>query len=214
MGSVRQIPGKSKRCPSHYNLHTESQTLTARLRLIPQLIDASDIKPGFRTFRIKAMRLEFRLCNETGATVDSIVGRNYVIDQPGRYVVESGSGCRLVSEAQIADCLRAMRPKHRFVELAFESDPLWQKAYITYVVEGDCDNAWRKAQMQVRCQEPGHWFTRVDALKGLTCAFSNSTGQWDSNSDRNYQIRVPGKYEVGRGSLIYYGPSDLDLHMA
>lgn len=179
-----------------------------------RLIDASDIKLGFRAFRIKATSLEFRLCNETGQTIDSIIGRNYKISSPGRYVVESGSGCRRVSDAQIADCLRTIRPKHRFVELTFESDAIWQKAYLSYVIEGQKDSAWRKASMKLRCQLPGYWFARVEAPKGITCAFNNSAGEWDNNADRNYQIRMPGKYLIASSSLIYCGPSDLDVHMA
>lgn len=210
---------ESSKYVSHFN-PASAQRNTPEANVTPlhttysyaQLIDASEHRPGFRVFRIKASHLEFRLSDATGSTVDSIHGQNYTIESPGRYVVESGSGCRRLSDAQISDCLRALRPHDRFIEVIFEADPSWFKCYIAYALQGDSDQTWRKVKMSLRCQEPAFWFTRIDARKGLKCAFNNGEGAWDSNCDLNYQMSLPGKYIVGLGSLIYYGPSDLDLH--
>lgn len=179
-----------------------------------QLIEADEVKPGFRAFRIKAHFLEFRLANEHASVIDSNMGRNYVISAAGRYVVESGSGCRRVADAQIADCLRAVRPKDRFVELSFQSNPLWRRCYVSYATEGEANGKWRKLPMEHRGEAHGSWFQRIDAPKGLTCAFTDGAAEWDNNRDRNYEIRLPGSYVLGGGHLTYCGVSDLDVHLS
>lgn len=143
---------------------------------------------------------------------DSNNGRNYVIHSPGRYVVENGEGCRRVSEAQIPDCLRPMRPNDRFVELFFETNRLWRNCFVTYSVNGDHHNEWRKIPMEMVCQS-GIWFQRICATKGVTCAFNDGATDWDNNSEHNYHICLPGKYSIGGDHLVYQDPSDVDMHI-
>lgn len=196
---------------SNKNLQS-SQPLTSQ-NLNKQLLDASDIRPGFRAFRLRAIRLEFRFANEHATTIDSNLGRNYIIESPGRYVVETASGCRRISDAQIADCLRPIRPADKLIELIFRSPSIWRRCFVNFALEGDHDNStWCKMPMH-RQDDSTIWFQRIEAPRGITCAFSDGARQWDSNNNSNYHIRLPGKYTAGGGFLIYCGPSDLDMHL-
>lgn len=177
-----------------------------------QLVDASHIRPGFRAFRLRASRLEFRLANPRATVIDSNYGRNYTISAPGRYVVESSHGCRRVGDVSIPDCLRPLRPSDRYVELFFQSSPTWRRAFVHFAIEGDNDTStWFKLPMKKR-NDQAAWFQRIEAVWGLTCAFSDGKKEWDSNCSANYHVRLPGKYVVGTGTLLYSGPSDIDVH--
>lgn len=177
-----------------------------------QLIDASDVRPGFRVFRIRATRLEFKFANGKRTDIEDNSGKNYVIESPGRYVVVTGSGCRRVSDAQIADCLRPMRPHDKYVELLFEANPTWRNCFATFCMEGEHDLDWHKQPMELR-SEPGVWFLRIEAKHGVKCAFTDGGSEWDSNSNLNYQIKLPGKYLIGKRHIVYLGVSDLDIHL-
>jgi len=61
--------------------------------------------------------------------------------------------------------------------------------------------------------DSGSWFQRVEARKGITCAFNDGVDDWDSNSDQNYHIRLPGQYSIGAGNVTYLGVSQLDMHI-
>ncbi|KAI0564133.1 hypothetical protein FGB62_30g051 [Gracilaria domingensis] len=158
-----------------------------------------------------AERLEFKFANRNGTEIDNNVGRNYVIESPGRYVVESGSGCRRVADAQVADCLRAQRPKDTYVELMFNANPIWRNCYVAFCAPGEDALEWHKQQMELM-EETGLWFQRVETTDGINCAFTDGNVEWDSNINLNYQIRMPGRYALGRGSIAYLGPSALDMH--
>lgn len=186
------------------------------------LVDANTVRPGFRCFRIRAKRLEFSLANGTGprAHVDGNSGKGFVVDAPGRYVVESGGGVRRVGDACIEECLRPLRPRDQFVELVFQTGDAgaWGVCFVTFArcQAGVCEDEWKTAAMKAWGSERGDWFYRVrigDDGKGLDCAFNDGADHWDSNNSLNYAVRLPGKYLIANGRIKYLGPSDLDIHV-
>lgn len=112
---------------------------------------------------------------------------------------------------QIADCLRAIRPTDKYVELYFETPQVWQRCFVTFADEREIDNStWFRMPMK-RGEARTLWFQRLEAPMGITCAFTDGKRAWDSNKDNNYHIRLPGKYVVGGSMLTYCGPAELDL---
>lgn len=179
------------------------------------MLPADDIKQGFRAFRIRAHKLEFRIADSTCSVIDSNNGRNYLVNSPGRYVLESGNACRRVSDAMIADCIRAERPNDRFVELSFRPYSTWRSCYLAFSPLHQDDNTeWCTLPMNRAATPSGSWLARVEAPLGIDCAFRNDTGQWDSNDSRNYIIRAPGSYTLGQGTLEYKGVSIADIHVS
>lgn len=143
---------------------------------------------------------------------DSNHGRNYTIDSPGRYVVESGNGCRRVSDAQIADCLRALRPNDTFVEVTFHCVQDWRNCFITYAFYKDKESEWFKLPMNKFAFKQRTWAICLIGKTGIDCAFNDGSEEWDSNNGKNYQIRLPGRYTAGNGFLSYLGIAQLDMH--
>lgn len=176
------------------------------------MIDASETKSGFRVFRIRARRFEFRLADGRNTSVDSNCGRNYIIESSGRYVVESGNGCRKVSDACIADCLRANRPNDEWIELSYESNLQWRNCYISYSIQGSDKDEWFEVSMD-GSPETGSWFHRIVAKAGIDFVFHNGDRDWDNNQSRNYQIRLPGRYTIKKGWCHYGGVSSIDMHL-
>lgn len=125
--------------------------------------------------------------------------------------MEPGSGCRRVSNAMIADCLRPLRPKDSYVELWFETERSWRNCYVTYITEGDTESKWYKLGM-TRSYELGRWFLSIKTKLGIRCAFTDGGNRWDSNRGENYHIALPGRYVLGSNSITYEGISRLDMH--
>jgi len=173
-----------------------------------QLLDASDIRPGFRAFRTRANRLEFLVRDgghgTGGGGIDSRKAAGdsavpHVVTVPGRYVLSSDEKwLRRVGDADVIECLRKMRPDDKYVEVqycasasAVSERVRWRKVYIVRVAGG------KKYSNGNSCME---------------FAFTDGHGEWD---DGNYRVFLPGKYciDVKNKTLIYFGPSHADLHL-
>lgn len=196
--------------------HSRSnKSVTVKLVLtrldVPQLINAKTTKSGFRVFRVKAVRLEFRLSNGSNTVIDSNSGRNYLVESPGRYVVESGHGCRRVGDANIADCLRAMRPSDKYIEIVYVGAKSWRNCFITFSAREESRADWFRDSMQM--MRNGQWFRRLECGAGIVFAFNDGADRWDSNNGENYHLTLPGKYVAGNGKLTFCGISDFDMHM-
>lgn len=61
--------------------------------------------------------------------------------------------------------------------------------------------------------ETGAWFHRIAAKNGVDCVFHDGDKDWDNNQLRNYEIRLPGKYTIGKGWCHYNGVSSVDMHI-
>lgn len=144
-------------------------------------------------------------------------GRNYHISQPGRYVVESGSGCRRVSDSQIADCLRPLRRNDKFIELTLKpsAKSTWRNCHITYKLHHSSrvEDGWFTAPMNRSATLLDAWVSTIEAPEGIECAFNDGGTEWDSNNSNNYHMTLPGKYSLGNGSMEYVGASNIDLHV-
>lgn len=148
------------------------------------------------------------------------------MEHPGRYIIESG--CRRVGDAQIADCLQALRKRDRFVELTFRPARTWRGCFVTYAAAGadagkdgadhaaqiDAVPQWFMVPMQRAALRDSCWVATLDARRGVDCAFTDGADEWDSNGGANFLTRVPDRYSVEGGQLRYGGVSELDLHMS
>lgn len=199
------------------------------------MIDASNIRNGFRAFRIRATQLQFRLANGDQSMVDDNNGCDFVIESSGRYVVHpgasSGSGLTRVSDVQLPDVLRPLRPTDSTIELVFTTggsgSSSWRSAYVVYIPVASRDalsfsNAssteeWLTLPMNKSAVHLQHgpratWTLCIDAQFGIDCAFNDGGNEWDSNQSQNYKIRLPGRYSIGNGYLQYEGVAQLDMH--
>lgn len=179
---------------------------------VHKMIDATSIREGFRVFRIQAESLLFKLANGSRTIIDDNNGANYIVPTSGRYVVESGNGCRRVSDAQIADCLRSQRPNDRFLQLTLLHASDWPDCFASYIVSNESSPDWITIPMQRSTSILGAWTVTMESPAGIDCAFYDGNSIWDSNNMKNYRIRLPGRYILGRGTLTYQGVSEMDLH--
>lgn len=199
------------------------------------MIDASNIRNRFRAFRIRAPRLQFRLANGDQSMVDDNHGRDFVIESSGRYVIHpgapSGRGLTRVSDVQLPDVLRPLRPTDSTIDLVFTNagagSSSWRSAYVVYMPVASRDavsfstasstEEWMTLPMNKSALHVPHgrtvtWCVCIDAQYGIDCAFNDGGQQWDSNQTQNYKIRLPGRYSVGNGYLQYDGVAQLDMH--
>ncbi|KAI0556527.1 alpha-amylase [Gracilaria domingensis] len=175
-----------------------------------RLRDASHIRAGFRVFRLPFRRVEFVLTNGTNRNWEDNNGHNYVIDVPGRYVVEHG--IRRVADADANECVQTVfRPNDRFIQLCFRAD-LWDKCFCSFQSD---DNEWTKPPGELMTlvpkDQPGRYFEISVEASRMACAFNDGGENWDSRLNNNYLIGCPGKYEVSGGAATYVSPSDKDL---
>lgn len=174
------------------------------------MIDSSFIKEGFRVFRIQADTLHFKLANGSHTLIDDNCSAHYHVYAPGRYIVESGSGCRRVSDAQIHDCLRSLRISDRFAHITYFSARNWAKCFVGYAMNGVSSVNWIFLPMQPSATTQGAWSVIIEAPSGLQCAFYNCP--FTKNDDvQSYSIQIPGRYTIRSGQAFYEGPSALDL---
>ena len=175
-----------------------------------QLIDASHIRPGFRVFRIQADRFEFKLADGLQSNIEDNDGKNFIIEGSGRYVLESGK-LRWVSDADILECLKPLRPRDQYIELYFQPPTKWEKCLCVYAKDGGEWGEKPGEPLEKSALGEDEWSTRVKA-KTLECAFNDGGEKWDSNVDQNYKILMPGKWLVGCAKITYLGPPEMDLH--
>ena len=128
---------------------------------------------------------------------------------PGRYVVESGNGCRRISEFRISDCLRATRPADRHIELLFKPSSSWRNCFITYASTDQSQQAWHKIPM-LPSSASMSWHQRLEAVGGITFAFHDGGDMWDNNGSHNYHVPLPGKYHIAHGTIEYQGVAGAD----
>lgn len=102
----------------------------------------------------------------------------------------------------------------RFVELSFQSSLAWRSCFVSYAIDGQDNKVWHKLPMDMRTDANGSWFQRIEAPRGIVCAFNDGGSHWDNSKGRNYEIRLPGKYILGGGHMVYCGVSDLDVHFS
>ncbi|CAN8073528.1 unnamed protein product [Agarophyton chilense] len=177
-----------------------------------RLRDASHIRHGFRVFRLPFRRIQFVLTNGTNRNWEDNNGNNYVIDVPGRYVVEHG--IRRVADADASECFQTVcRPNDRYIQLSFRAD-LWQKCYCSCQID---NHQWTKPpgkQMTlVPNQQQARYYELVIEASRMACAFNDGGENWDSRLNNNYLIGCPGKYQVSDGTVRYISPSDNDLQL-
>lgn len=201
-----------------------------------ELQDASDVRPGFRVFRIHAKELEFYLTNGSSRNWENNGGKNYVVTESGRYIV-SYCNIKRVADADVDRCIRAIRSRDRYgqryrtdskkrvtvslprrfyaqmsrhVEIMYQASPTWQRCFIIHCKDGA---TWLDApgvQMHKhRSNAPDWYFIRLEA-HNVVFALNDGGNQWDSNLDRNYKIGIPGKYTIKHGQCKYVGPTELD----
>ena len=154
--------------------------------------------------------MEFQLANEDQSVIETNSGHNYVVEGSGRYVVEAGIGIRKVGEADIVECLRTLRPNDRYLELYFQSSPIWRRCYVKYSLHEKSN--WEITPMEMQSSTNRYWFHRIEILSGVQCAFSDGGDDWDNNDTKNYSFYLPGKYIVANKMITYLGQSDLDAH--
>lgn len=178
-----------------------------------RLVDASHIRDGFRVFRLPFRRIEFVLTNGTSRNWEDNNGKNYVIDAPGRYVIEHG--IRRVDDANPGECYQMVfRPNDAFIQIEFRAD-LWNTCYCSYEKDGQGWTSGSGEKMtSVTKDTPGKYFEIVIEAKRAACAFNDGGEIWDSNLRKNYLIGCPGKYIVADGAVKYISPSDRDLEAA
>ncbi|KAJ8905861.1 hypothetical protein NDN08_002366 [Rhodosorus marinus] len=174
-----------------------------------ELRDASDIKPGFRVFRVKAWTLEFYLTNGSSRNWENNSGKNYSIEESGRYLVSYKSMSR-VGEADIGSCIRAMRKHDRFIELIYQPPTSWLGCSIIYSKDNEqWLEAPGEAMIRIKSKDPQLFMLRTEAHH-MNFAFFDGVEEWDSNMDENYKVGLPGKYFIRDGVCKYVGPSEMD----
>lgn len=176
------------------------------------LIDAADVRPGFRVFRIRASSLTFRLSNGRG-TGDSADDTPYTAPTPGRYVADNGLA--RVGEADVGACVAAERAAggkaHTWIELSVRVDPKWPQAWATLAVGGGEWSALPGLRLRERLVDGERWcWTRI---RGERAEFALHDGgdEWDNGGGGNYVVGWPGKWVVAGGRCVYVGPADADL---
>lgn len=175
-----------------------------------QLRDASHIRDGFRVYRLPSRHIEFVLTNGSDRLWEDNHGRNYIIDAPGRYVVEHG--IRRVGESNPRESIQMMcRPDDQWIHILFRAD-LWEACLCNYKVD---DKEWTTAPGEpmktvVNPHQDGKWFELQVKGNQIEFAFNDGGEIWDSNLRNNYKIGHPGKYIVTGGKVVYIEPADLD----
>eukprot|EP00170_Pyropia_yezoensis_P001192 contig_5351_g1196 len=176
------------------------------------LIDASEVRPGFRVFRIRASSLTFRLSNGRG-TGDSANDMAYTAPSPGRYVADNG--LTRVGDADVGACVAAerttARETHNWIELSVRVDAKWPQAWATVAVDGGEWSALPGLRLRERLVDGERWcWTRV---RGSRAEFALHDGgdEWDNGGGGNYVVGWPGKWVVAGGECNYLGPADADL---
>lgn len=135
----------------------------------------------------------------------------FVIDKPGRYVLmDSSQELRRVGEADVIECLRALRPRDRYLEIYYQPDPRWRKVFITYSLGLSTD--WVSSPMLMSASEGGFWFHRVEILTHVEFVFSDGGDEWDNHDGKNYAVYLPGKYGVANNRIVYLSASNADRH--
>lgn len=174
------------------------------------LRDASHIRDGFRVFRMPFRRIEFVLTNGTDRNWEDNNGENYIIDAPGRYVVEHG--IRRVDDADHHECYQTViRLNDCFIQIYFRAD-LWDKCYCSFQIgDGEWTIAPGREMLLLSKRQPGRYFELVVKAPRLACAFNDGGDNWDSRMKNNYLIGCPGKYNICDGTVNYISPSDEDL---
>ena len=165
-----------------------------------------------RVFRCKARKLQFVLCDDQHEAWDNNHGANYQISHSGAYLVGDGRVER-IRDADEAACERAASKSERYMEIEYESSPLWLTCRMIF--RKNTDSEWTPAPgvaLRRYGAEANHWFIRLEAQR-LEFAVSDDLGNWDSNHEHNYRISEPGKYEVSGGTVKYLGMSDLDSQL-
>lgn len=174
-----------------------------------ELKDADHIREGFRVFRLPARRVEFVLTNGSNRNWEDNFGANYIVDSPGRYVVEHG--IRRVGDANSAECVQAtLRTEDQYIQIEFRAD-LWEKCFCCYQAN---DEPWTPApgveMILLEKDVEGRFFQIELKAERLTCAFNDGGEIWDSNLRKNYKIGHPGKYNMIDGKVVYMEPADRD----
>ncbi len=174
------------------------------------MIEAEHVRAGFRAFRIHAKRLEFRLRDSASNARDpeSASAAPYVVVRPGRYVLADAAMLRRVGDADVVECLRALRPADKYLEILYAPDARWRKVYVAYSLGG---GRWAGAPMTMAVTKRGFWFHRVEILTSVEFAFTDGNEEWDNNDKKNYAVHLPGTYAVGKGDIVYLGPARGDL---
>lgn len=175
------------------------------------MIDASSVKEGFRVFRTQADTLLFKLANGSHTLIDDNNSACYYVQAPGRYVVESGSGCRRISDAQIYDCIRSLRTGDRFVHIMYMHGANWPHCFVTYLANGDSRTSWTILPMQPSAIVKDAWTATIDAPLGLQCTFCNDPFSPDIDTAKKFSIHIPGRYTITHDNVIYKGASPLDM---
>lgn len=178
--------------------------------MLVQLIDAKNVRPGYRAFRINACRLEFRLSNMSRSILEPPKGQ-HIVEKPGRYVLmDSSTVLRRVGDADVVECLRALRPRDRYLEIYYRPDPRWRKVLVTYSLSPS--SKWVSSPMTMTAVEGDLWFHRVEILTHVEFVFCDGNDEWDNHDGKNYSVYLPGKYGVANNRIVYLGASNADRH--
>eukprot|EP00181_Compsopogon_caeruleus_P006653 CAMPEP_0184688374 /NCGR_PEP_ID=MMETSP0312-20130426/29659_1 /TAXON_ID=31354 /ORGANISM="Compsopogon coeruleus, Strain SAG 36.94" /LENGTH=240 /DNA_ID=CAMNT_0027145465 /DNA_START=140 /DNA_END=862 /DNA_ORIENTATION=- len=168
---------------------------------------------GVHVFRVRARHLRFTLSQ--GSSKEKTRGCSaeaVTVSRSGRYFFRGSSLPERISDACVDDCLRSLRPKDRFVELFYESDPIWLHCFVMFTRDGG--STWKEQPgSPMRRVQPGLWFVRL-SFRPMEIAFHDGRSLHNSTPSQKFCcIGVPGKYRVSNHRCRWIGPSDLDLHI-
>lgn len=174
-----------------------------------ELQDASHIRDGFRVMRLIARRIEFVLTNGTNRAWEDNGGQNYIVSEPGRYVVEHG--IRRVGDANDEECFQSvLRSQDCYIQLQFRAD-LWEQCCCNYQKDGGEWTDPPGVAMELKKSDTeGRFYELEVQAKRIMCAFNDGGEIWDSNLGKNYRVGCPGKYSVTDGQVKYICAADKD----
>ncbi|KAK4533590.1 hypothetical protein CCYA_CCYA18G4472 [Cyanidiococcus yangmingshanensis] len=175
--------------------------------------DASHIREGFRVFRVGGCkRLEFAITDGKRYWDDN-GGQNYVITEPGRYVV-SISGLERRGDVDIEEIHRQQtKAVDQYIEILYRSPPGWQRAHILYAKQLNAQGGWTPSPGEPMLRNPeesGLFFIRLLA-KELEFVFTDGENAYDNRKGKNYKCHTPGRYIVQYEQCQYLGRSQRDL---
>ncbi|KAA8491299.1 hypothetical protein FVE85_7720 [Porphyridium purpureum] len=185
------------------------------LELAAARLPQGDSLANHRVFVCRAHEIKFVLCDGNREAWDNNHGSHYCISHSGAYVVGDGRNER-IRDADVAACDKASADaamQDLFIELEYESSPLWLTCRMIY--RKDAERDWTPVPgvaLRRYGVEANHWFIRVQARK-LEFAFLDQLDNWDSNQNSNYRVGRAGKYRVTPGSIQYLGVSDFDSQL-
>jgi len=175
--------------------------------------DASHIREGFRVFRVSGCkRLEFAI-TDGKRYWDNNGGQNYVITEPGRYVV-SIRGLQRRGDVDMDEIRRQQtKATDQYIEILYRAPADWSQVYIMYAKQLNAKADWTSAPGELMLRNPEEqnlYFIRLLA-KELEFVLNNGGEEYDNCKGKNFKCHTPGRYLVQHEDCKYLGRSERDL---